>query len=35
MTARVQLKKRKISGHKPQGAWSQEELIVGKLPVVK
>jgi hypothetical protein len=25
----------KISGREPQGAWSQDELIGGKLPVVK
>jgi hypothetical protein len=29
----VQLKK--ISGHESQGAWRQDELISGKLPVVK
>jgi hypothetical protein len=35
MTAKVQLQKKKISDHKPQGAWLQEELISGKPPVVK
>jgi hypothetical protein len=25
----------KISGHDPQGAWRQDELIGGKPPVVK
>jgi hypothetical protein len=25
----------KISGRDPQGAWRQDELIGGKLPVVK
>jgi hypothetical protein len=34
MTASVQLKK-KVFGRKPQGAWHQDELIGGKLPVVK
>jgi hypothetical protein len=34
MTAEVQLKI-KISGHEPQGAWCQDELIGGKLPAVK
>jgi hypothetical protein len=34
MISRVQLKK-EISGHEPQGAWHQDELIGGKLPVVK
>jgi hypothetical protein len=33
MPAKVQLKK--ISGHEPQGAWRQGELIGGKRPVVK
>jgi hypothetical protein len=27
--------KKKISGREPQGAWSQDEMIGGKLPVVK
>jgi hypothetical protein len=27
--------KKKISGHKPQRAWPQDELISSKLPVVK
>jgi hypothetical protein len=27
--------KEKNSGHDPQGAWRQGELIGGKLPVVK
>jgi hypothetical protein len=43
MTARVQLQNRKPktknkqtdSGHDPQGAWSQDELIGGKPPIVK
>jgi hypothetical protein len=26
---------KRISGHDPQGAWRQEELIGGKPPVVK
>jgi hypothetical protein len=26
---------KKISGHDPQGAWCQDELIGGKPPVVK
>jgi hypothetical protein len=26
---------KKISGRDPQGAWRQDELIDGKLPVVK
>jgi hypothetical protein len=34
MTARVELKKKK-PGHVPQGAWCQDEVIGGKLPVVK
>jgi hypothetical protein len=34
MTARVLLKT-KICGHESQGAWHQDELIVGKPPVVK
>jgi hypothetical protein len=34
MTPRVQLQK-KISGRGPQGAWGQDELIVGKPAVVK
>jgi hypothetical protein len=33
MTAKVQLKK--ISGHESQGAWRQDELMGGKLPVIK
>jgi hypothetical protein len=33
MTVRVQLKK--ISGQEFQGAWRQDELTGGKLPVVK
>jgi hypothetical protein len=28
-------KKNTISGHEPQGAWRQDELIGGKPPVVK
>jgi hypothetical protein len=28
-------KKTKISGRQPQGAWCQNELIGGKLPLVK
>jgi hypothetical protein len=35
MTARIQLKKKKIAGRESQGAWFQEELIGGKPPVVK
>jgi hypothetical protein len=34
MTARVQLKKN-ISGRESQGACRQDEMIGGKLPVVK
>jgi hypothetical protein len=34
MTARVQLKK-KISGRDSEEVWRQDELIGGKLPVVK
>jgi hypothetical protein len=26
---------KRISGHEPQGAWRQDELIGGKPPVVK
>jgi hypothetical protein len=33
MTAIVQLQK--ISGRESQGAWRQDEMIGGKLPVVK
>jgi hypothetical protein len=29
------LQSKKISGRDPQGAWHQDELIVGKLPVIK
>jgi hypothetical protein len=29
------IKKKKNSGHDPQGAWRQDELIGGKPPVVK
>jgi hypothetical protein len=35
MTARIQLKKKEISGHEPQGSWRQEELIGGKPPIMK
>jgi hypothetical protein len=35
MTARVQLQKKKISGREPEGTWRQDELIGGKMPVVK
>jgi hypothetical protein len=36
MTTSVQLKKKKnIFGHESQGAWHQDELIGGTLPVVK
>jgi hypothetical protein len=35
MAARVQLQKKEISGREPCGAWSQEELIGSKPPVVK
>jgi hypothetical protein len=35
MTARVQLRKRKIDGRESQGARHQDELIGGKLLVVK
>jgi hypothetical protein len=34
MTVRVQLQKKKTA-HEPQDAWRQDELIGGKLPVVK
>jgi hypothetical protein len=34
MTARVQLQK-KIPVREPQGAWFKDELIGGKMPVVK
>jgi hypothetical protein len=27
--------KKKISGREPKGAWRQNELIGGKLPIVK
>jgi hypothetical protein len=33
MTTKVQFKK--ISGREAQGAWRQDELISGKVPVVK
>jgi hypothetical protein len=29
------IQEKKISGHEPQGAWGQDELIGGKLPVIK
>jgi hypothetical protein len=35
MIARVQLKKKKDFGRETQGAWPQDELIGGKLLVVK
>jgi hypothetical protein len=35
MTARIQLQKKKPSGHESQGAWRQDELIGDKPPVVK
>jgi hypothetical protein len=34
MIIKVPLQK-KISGRDPQGAWGQDELIGGKLPVIK
>jgi hypothetical protein len=35
MTAKVQVKKKKIIGRDPQGPWHQDKLIGGKPPVVK
>jgi hypothetical protein len=36
MTARIQLQKKKENfGRESQGAWHKDELIGGKLPVVK
>jgi hypothetical protein len=35
MTVRVQLQKKKTSGHKPEEAWHQDKLIGGKPPVIK
>jgi hypothetical protein len=32
---KVSIQKKIISGHESQGAWSQDELFGGKLPVVK
>jgi hypothetical protein len=32
---RKSLVEKNISGREPQGAWLQDELSVGKLPVVK
>jgi hypothetical protein len=34
MTTKIYLKE-EISGHDPQGAWCQEELIGSKLPIMK
>jgi hypothetical protein len=35
MTVRVLLRKKKPSGYDPEGAWREDEVIGGKLPVVK
>jgi hypothetical protein len=37
MTARIQLQKKKKnrSGHEPQGAWRQDEMIGGESLVIK